>query len=31
MVNLLCDLVQIKTGPSGTAIRMWMALPATER
>jgi hypothetical protein len=28
MVNLLCDLVQVKTGPSGTAIRLWMTLPA---
>jgi anti-sigma regulatory factor (Ser/Thr protein kinase) len=28
MVNLLCDLVQIKTGPSGTAIRLWMTLPS---
>lgn len=27
MVNLLCDLVQIKSGPSGTAIRLWMRLP----
>ena len=27
MVNLLCDLVQVKTGPSGTAIRLWMTLP----
>jgi anti-sigma regulatory factor (Ser/Thr protein kinase) len=27
MVNHLCDLVQIKTGPSGTAIRLWMGLP----
>jgi anti-sigma regulatory factor (Ser/Thr protein kinase) len=25
IVNLLCDLVQVKTGPSGTAIRLWMA------
>lgn len=29
MVNLLCDLVQIKTGPSGTAIRLWMNLPGS--
>jgi anti-sigma regulatory factor (Ser/Thr protein kinase) len=28
MVNHLCDLVQIKTGPSGTAIRLWMTLPS---
>jgi len=28
MVNFLCDLVQVKTGPSGTAIRLWMTLPA---
>lgn len=28
MVNLLCDLVQIKSGPSGTVIRLWMTLPA---
>jgi anti-sigma regulatory factor (Ser/Thr protein kinase) len=27
MVNLLCDLVQIKSGPSGTVVRMWMNLP----
>ena len=30
MVNLLCDLVQVKTGPSGTAIRLWMTLPPQE-
>jgi anti-sigma regulatory factor (Ser/Thr protein kinase) len=29
MVNLLCDLVQIKTGPSGTSIRLWMLLPGS--
>jgi anti-sigma regulatory factor (Ser/Thr protein kinase) len=27
MVNYLCDLVQVKTGPTGTAIRLWMSLP----
>jgi hypothetical protein len=27
MVNLFGDLVQIKSGPSGTATRVWMALP----
>jgi anti-sigma regulatory factor (Ser/Thr protein kinase) len=27
MVNLLCDLVQMKSGPSGTVIRLWMTLP----
>jgi anti-sigma regulatory factor (Ser/Thr protein kinase) len=27
MVNLLCDLVQVKTGPAGTAIRLWMTVP----
>lgn len=27
MVNYLCDLVQLKTGPTGTAIRLWMSLP----
>ncbi|MGH3334348.1 MAG: anti-sigma factor RsbA family regulatory protein [Nocardioides sp.] len=27
MVNLLCDLVQIKSAPSGTVIRLWMTLP----
>jgi anti-sigma regulatory factor (Ser/Thr protein kinase) len=26
MVNYLCDLVQLKTGPAGTAIRLWMRL-----
>lgn len=26
MVNLLCDLVQRKSGPSGTVIRLWMNL-----
>jgi anti-sigma regulatory factor (Ser/Thr protein kinase) len=26
MVNHLCDLVQLKTGPTGTAIRLWMSL-----
>jgi anti-sigma regulatory factor (Ser/Thr protein kinase) len=26
MVNYLCDLVQLKTGPTGTAIRLWMRL-----
>lgn len=26
MVNYLCDLVQLKTGPTGTAIRLWMSL-----
>lgn len=26
MVNHLCDLVQLKTGPAGTAIRLWMSL-----
>jgi anti-sigma regulatory factor (Ser/Thr protein kinase) len=26
MVNYLCDLVQLKTGPTGTAIRLWMNL-----
>jgi anti-sigma regulatory factor (Ser/Thr protein kinase) len=25
MVNYLCDLVQLKTGPTGTAIRLWMS------
>jgi anti-sigma regulatory factor (Ser/Thr protein kinase) len=30
MVNLLCDLVQVKTGPSGTAIRLWMTVPPQE-
>jgi anti-sigma regulatory factor (Ser/Thr protein kinase) len=30
MVNYLCDLVQVKTGPSGTATRIWMTLPAHE-
>ncbi len=27
MVNLLCDLVQMKSGPAGTVIRLWMSLP----
>jgi anti-sigma regulatory factor (Ser/Thr protein kinase) len=27
MVNYLCDLVQLRTGPTGTAIRLWMNLP----
>lgn len=27
MVNYLCDLVRVKTGPSGTANRIWMTLP----
>ncbi len=27
MVNLLCDLVQMKSGPAGTVIRLWMTLP----
>jgi anti-sigma regulatory factor (Ser/Thr protein kinase) len=27
MVDLLCDLVQIKSDPSGSAIRLWMTLP----
>jgi anti-sigma regulatory factor (Ser/Thr protein kinase) len=31
MVNLLCDLVQVKTGPSGTTIRLWMTLPSTRQ
>ncbi len=26
MVNQMCDLVQLKTGPTGTAIRLWMSL-----
>lgn len=26
MVNYLCDLVQLRTGPTGTAIRFWMSL-----
>jgi anti-sigma regulatory factor (Ser/Thr protein kinase) len=26
MVNHLCDLVQLKTGPTGTAVRLWMSL-----
>jgi anti-sigma regulatory factor (Ser/Thr protein kinase) len=30
MVNLLCDLVQVKSSPSGTAIRMWMTLPSQQ-
>jgi anti-sigma regulatory factor (Ser/Thr protein kinase) len=30
MVNYLCDLVQVKTGPSGTATRIWMTLPTHE-
>lgn len=30
MVNYLCDLVQVKTGPSGNAIRIWMTLPTHE-
>jgi anti-sigma regulatory factor (Ser/Thr protein kinase) len=30
MVNYLCDLVQVKTGPSGTATRIWMTLPKHE-
>ena len=28
MVNHLCDLVQVRTGPSGTAIRLWMNIHA---
>ena len=24
MVNLLCDLVQLRSGPSGTVVRLWM-------
>ncbi len=28
MVNLLCDLVQMKSDPAGTVIRLWMALPS---
>jgi anti-sigma regulatory factor (Ser/Thr protein kinase) len=28
MVNHLCDLVQLKTGPTGTAIRLWMSTSA---
>jgi anti-sigma regulatory factor (Ser/Thr protein kinase) len=30
MVNYLCDLVQVKTAPSGTATRIWMTLPTHE-
>lgn len=26
MVNHMCDLVQLKTGPTGTAVRLWMSL-----
>jgi anti-sigma regulatory factor (Ser/Thr protein kinase) len=26
MVNYLCDLVQLKTSPAGTAVRLWMSL-----
>lgn len=28
MVNLLCDLVQMKSGPEGNVIRLWMTLPS---
>jgi hypothetical protein len=28
MLNLLCALVQIKSGPAGTAIQLWVTLPA---
>ena len=27
MVNLLCDLVQLRSGPSGTTVRLWMDAP----